>query len=95
MPERIEAAILMRASAERLRRIASTQTAASHELLRIATELEEKARKLEESAACMMNVDLSAIKDGVLFFLAIYGAGLSTFNLVQASTASPRRLRAM
>jgi hypothetical protein len=47
MSERIDAAILMRVSAERLRRIARIPTSHSRELLQIADDLEEQARKLE------------------------------------------------
>jgi hypothetical protein len=47
MPARVEAAILMRGSADRLRKIARGQSSDAAELLRIAHELEDEARKLE------------------------------------------------
>lgn len=51
MPERIDAAIALRAKAERLRQIAKrNMTPLSTELLRMAQDLDEEARKLEMAA---------------------------------------------
>lgn len=45
-------------------------------------------------AAAAMMLSFSIIKDVVLFVLAIYGAGLSTFNLVHAARRDKRRVSA-
>jgi predicted phage gp36 major capsid-like protein len=47
MTERIEAARHIRERAERLRKIASTATAISPELMRMAREMDEEADQLE------------------------------------------------
>jgi len=51
MPERIDAAIMLRKKAERLRKLAKAQEPVSPELMmRIAAHLEDQARKLEAAA---------------------------------------------
>ena len=47
MPDRSEAAQRIRERAERLRKIASTETAISPELMRMAREMDEEAERLD------------------------------------------------
>jgi len=51
MPERDEVARHIRERAERLRKIAGTQTAISPELMRMAREMDEEADRLEAAYA--------------------------------------------
>lgn len=50
MPERIDTALALRAKAQRLRQIAGGNPQLAPELLAMAHELEEEARKLEIAA---------------------------------------------
>lgn len=50
MPERVDAALRLRAQAERLRQVAKLHIELSPQLVQIAGALEDEARKLEAAA---------------------------------------------